>query len=714
MIDFCACVLCRTSGSIFITRLGDRLILELKSSNHEISTLLPHVFSSQKKPLKMDWFRINDFFMSIVTLLTYILDQFYSIEYRKGFQRFFSVLKKMGNSISGPSWKDSGDIRKKEILESRNRYIDEQFKLDDDEELDEVDSAVKGPRAAVKFRGVCNHNRKLKKMPSVLNEIEIKAMEINPKDHSYPFENLIFEGGGNKGLAYCGAVRALEELGMISQIKRFAGASAGAMTASLMAVGYDSKDIQGFLSQDMSKMFLDAKFGVLSLLPNLLTGYGWNPGNRIYNWFGEVIEKKMGNKDLTFGELYEKTGKELCVVVTNLNHMTEEYCHVKTTPDMPIRLAVRMSMAIPGMFQATNYTYNGETNTYVDGGVICNYPIHCYDGWWLSMDSNDSFLEKLQPLDDLPKLLDRRRRFDRRHKDPTKTLGFLLYADSETDVFRYMLEKRIGVHLDPCPNTKLAKMKMEQKKVQEKAKREHRRVMLAVDEFLKVLKKHNLDKDHTISRSELENAFKDDDFSKKSSEMLFGKDCTVQKAFDLLDKDKNGEINFNELMNFIQGTGISLQQRFLGYQRRDINGIFEFFDTLQNALLTNVKRAFVNDEDLDRTVGINTGHVGTSDFTLEEEDRSFVVAQGYKSTMTFLRYFAAKEEIAKNDESLRERIRSLSNTVEDDVEEQDENDDDIMEDMNVEDEKDDVIKGKDEVDANSNTSNSKNGHISKG
>lgn len=82
--------------------------------------------------------------------------------------------------------------------------------------------------------------------------------------------------------------------------------------------------------------------------------------------------------------------------------------------------------------------------------------------------------------------------------------------------------------------------------------------------------------------------------------------------------------------------------------------------------------------------------------------------------MTFLRYFAAKEvlEIAKNDESRRERIRSLPSTVENDVEEQDENDDDeIMEDMNVvdgvQDVKDDVIKGKDELDANSNTSNSK-------
>ncbi|XP_062596014.1 uncharacterized protein LOC134257419 isoform X2 [Saccostrea cucullata] len=638
----------------------------------------------------MDWFRINDFFMSIITLLTYIVDQIYSIEYRRGFRKLCSVLKTMGNTLGVQTWSDPGDRRKKEVLESRNRYIEEQFKLDDDEELDEVDSGainakayVAKLRAAVKMRGAYHRTRKLKKMPSVLNDIEIKAMQINPKDHSYPFENLVFEGGGNKGLAYCGAVRALEELKLMDQVKRFAGASAGAMTASLLAVGFNSKEIQGFLSQNMATMFLDAKFGVLSLLPNLLSGYGWNPGNRIYNWFGEKMEQKMGNKDVTFGELYEKTGKELCVVVTNLNHMTEEYCHVKTTPDMPIRLAVRMSMAIPGMFQATNYTYNGETNTYVDGGVICNYPIHCYDGWWLSMDSNDSFLEKLQPLDDLPRLLDRRVRFKREYKDPLKTLGFLLYADSETDVFRFMLEKRIGVHLDPSPNTKLATMKMERKKVQEKAKREHRRVMMAVDEFLKVLRKHNLDKDHTISRAELENAFKDEEFTKKSSEMLFGKDCTVQKAFEILDKDGNGEINFNELINFIQGTGISLQQRFLGYQRRDINGIFEFFDTLQNALLTNVKRAFVNDQDLDRTVGINTGHVGTSDFVLEEDDRLFAVQQGYKSTMTFLRYFAAKEELEKSaDESVRERILSLSHGDGGKIEEGDEMDDvedDVME-----------------------------------
>ena len=33
-----------------------------------------------------------------------------------------------------------------------------------------------------------------------------------------------------------------------------------------------------------------------------------------------------------------------------------------------------------GLFQATQYETHGQENTYVDGGVLCNYPIHCYDG----------------------------------------------------------------------------------------------------------------------------------------------------------------------------------------------------------------------------------------------------------------------------------------------------------------------------------------------
>ena len=39
---------------------------------------------------------------------------------------------------------------------------------------------------------------------------------------------LIFEGGGTKGAAYAGVVKALDAAGLVKDVKHFAGASAGA------------------------------------------------------------------------------------------------------------------------------------------------------------------------------------------------------------------------------------------------------------------------------------------------------------------------------------------------------------------------------------------------------------------------------------------------------------------------------------------------------
>ena len=38
---------------------------------------------------------------------------------------------------------------------------------------------------------------------------------------AYPFRNLVFEGGGVKGSAYIGAIRALNEEGILPEIQRF-------------------------------------------------------------------------------------------------------------------------------------------------------------------------------------------------------------------------------------------------------------------------------------------------------------------------------------------------------------------------------------------------------------------------------------------------------------------------------------------------------------
>ena len=53
-----------------------------------------------------------------------------------------------------------------------------------------------------------------------------------------------------------GCVRCLQKRMEVNQVRRFAGASAGSMVAALLAVGYDSHQIQHFLSDRVDKVFL--------------------------------------------------------------------------------------------------------------------------------------------------------------------------------------------------------------------------------------------------------------------------------------------------------------------------------------------------------------------------------------------------------------------------------------------------------------------------
>lgn len=587
----------------------------------------------------------------------------------------------MGNNLQRlpEDEQDGAKNKRNKILHAQDKFIQTLMNSDEEESSEETDWQDEGPDE--------DDLEREGKGVEGLDDVDGPIVQMNlarcapssPVDltkYDFPFENLVFEGGGNKGLAYCGAVRVLEALEdselppekrtLPRKVKRFAGTSAGAMTAALLAVGYNSYDIQKFLSQNLSKIFLDHSWGYLSLLPNLIMGYGWNPGKRIFNWFGRALAARpKGHADITFAQVYERYGKELCVVVTNLNMMTTEYFHPKTTPDTPVRVAVRMSMGIPGLFQATQYANHrqentGHRNTYVDGGVLCNYPIHCYDGWWLSM-SSDSFFKKLRTLEDLPKMLVKTERFGTFNK---ATLGFALFSDDEADLLQVDLQKRV-IPAAPFPDTELAKEKKQAKQRRDRAKRKHNRNLKAVKEFLKALgnsadimneqpqmepapnelqngteRPAREAAEDKINISDLQRALvmiKEEDFRQ-----LFGEGVTVEDATSALDENGDGQLSFTELLHFIERNGVSLQECFLSYQRKEIKGLYSFFDTLQSALLTNLRRLVIEERDIERTVGINTGHVGTSDFTLEEKDREYVVQQGVLATETFLRNYVEK------------------------------------------------------------------------
>jgi len=197
----------------------------------------------------------------------------------------------------------------------------------------------------------------------------------------YPFKNLVFEGGGVKGIAYVGAMQELEKKGIFGGITRVGGTSAGAINAMLIGLGYSNEEMRNILwGMDFNK-FMDTDLGFLRNCFRLLHSYGWFKGDFCRSWVGSLVANKTGSCDTTFAQIeamkIKKPFKSMYFMTTNLATGFSEVFSVEKTPDTSIADAVRLSMSIPFLFAARRH---GERqDIYLDGGILDNYPIKMFD-----------------------------------------------------------------------------------------------------------------------------------------------------------------------------------------------------------------------------------------------------------------------------------------------------------------------------------------------
>ena len=162
---------------------------------------------------------------------------------------------------------------------------------------------------------------------------------------------LVLSGGGTRGAAAIGAVKALQEAGIEAQC--IAGTSVGALVGAFYGAGY------GFA--DMMQIFEE-----IPLFP--LSGYTLHkPGIIDTGQYAERLSPYF--EDVRFEDL----SCPLHVAATNLNTGGCEYFH--SGPLIPALLA---TTAVPGVFAPVRV---GE-HLYVDGGIIDNFPVeqlagHC-------------------------------------------------------------------------------------------------------------------------------------------------------------------------------------------------------------------------------------------------------------------------------------------------------------------------------------------------
>jgi len=189
-------------------------------------------------------------------------------------------------------------------------------------------------------------------------------------------KNLIFEGGGVKGIAYAGALEVLQDQAILDNVENVAGTSAGAITATLVALNYRAETIKSIIIQLNFRKFEDG-FNPF----RLFTSYGFYKGNFFLAWIEERISDIGLPKDITFAQLAEKKiYKNLKLFATDLNDRNIQEFSVQTTPETKIAEAVRASMSIPLFFKAFQFS-NAKPNNhiYVDGGVLYNYPLSIFN-----------------------------------------------------------------------------------------------------------------------------------------------------------------------------------------------------------------------------------------------------------------------------------------------------------------------------------------------
>ncbi len=193
------------------------------------------------------------------------------------------------------------------------------------------------------------------------------------------FENLVFEGGGVLGIAYAGAMQALEKHDILKDITQVAGTSAGAITAAAISAGNTAAEVNTLTRNTDFKSFED-KWNPI----RILTKYGLYKGDALLSFVKKVIAKKAPANS-TFRDFQEKGFKDLRVFSTDLNVKDVREFSFRKTPDVVVAEAVRASMSIPIFFSAWQFKnldpnqYEFAHHIFVDGGTVYNYPINTFD-----------------------------------------------------------------------------------------------------------------------------------------------------------------------------------------------------------------------------------------------------------------------------------------------------------------------------------------------
>lgn len=184
-------------------------------------------------------------------------------------------------------------------------------------------------------------------------------------------------GGGLKGLAHIGALKALEELEI--KIDYLSGTSSGSMFATFYAMGFGVDEIKDKTMQYYKMLTKIPKKPIFKAGTSYITSgvakiEGLIPGENIEKLVEKVAtEKNIENMNqikipYAIATVDTITTKECIFLSQKFNLKNDDIDYIYNAP---IAKATRASMSFPGVFTPCQY----EKYNFIDGGTKDNLPV---------------------------------------------------------------------------------------------------------------------------------------------------------------------------------------------------------------------------------------------------------------------------------------------------------------------------------------------------
>lgn len=185
-------------------------------------------------------------------------------------------------------------------------------------------------------------------------------------------------GGGLKGLAHIGALKALEELGV--KIGYLSGTSSGSIFASFYAMGYTIDEIKEKTMQHYKLLTKIEKQPIFKAGATYLTSgvakiEGLIPGENIENLVKAISKDReitnMNQIDIPFAiSAVDTISTRECIFLSKKisKENTEDIDYIYNAP---IAIATRASMSFPGIYTPCQY----DKYNFIDGGTKDNLPV---------------------------------------------------------------------------------------------------------------------------------------------------------------------------------------------------------------------------------------------------------------------------------------------------------------------------------------------------